>query len=116
MACGAAAPEIVIIHTGKIVVYQRIGVDAFDGTGEGKGVINVAATSFSRGETQNRSQSFASGKKTVSHRLVERSGFGICFRQITIQCAVDLFLAGPEIFFEIHVMERDAGRLILVTG
>ena len=115
MACGAAAPEIVIIHTGKIVVYQRIGVDAFDGTGEGKGVINVAATSFSRGETQNRSQSFASGKKTVSHRLVERSGFGICFRQITIQCAVDLFLAGPEIFFEIHVMNADPRLFVLNT-
>src|SRR6266550_1542281 len=114
MARGAAAPEIVIIHTGKIVVYQRIGVDAFHGAGERKGVIDVAPTSFSRGETQNRSQSFASGKKTVSHRLVERSGFGLCFRQITIQRAVDLFLAGPEIFFEIHRMERDAGCLISI--
>jgi hypothetical protein len=83
-------------------VHERIGVDAFDGTGKWKGVINVAATSFSRGETKNRSQSFTSGKKTVPHRLVERGRFRTRFGQIAIQCAVDLFLAGPEIFFEIH--------------
>jgi hypothetical protein len=70
-------------------------VDAFDGAGEGKRSIDIAATSLSRGETQNRSQSFASGEKTVSHRLVQRSGFRTRFGQITIQRAVDLFLASP---------------------
>ena len=38
----------------------------------GRALSIVAATSFRRGETKNRPQSFASRKKTVSHRLVER--------------------------------------------
>ena len=95
MARRSATPEIVIIHAGKIIVHQRIGVDAFDGAGEGECVIDVAATSFRRGQTKNRSQSLASGKKTVSHRLVERGGFRTRFRQVAIQRAVDLFLTGP---------------------
>ena len=70
-------------------------MDTFDGAGEGKRVIDVAATSLSRSETKNWSQSFASGKKTVAHRLMERSRFGTRFGQIAIQCTVDLFLAGP---------------------
>ena len=112
----AAAPEIIVIHAREIIVHQRISVDAFDRAGEGKGGIDVAATSFSRGEAKNRSQSLASGKKTVPHRLVERSGFRTRFRQITIKRAVDLFLAGPKILFEIHGMEVDAGCSISITG
>ena len=116
MACRAAAPEIVIIHAGKIIVYQRIGVDAFDGAGEGECVVDVAATSFSRGETEDRPQSFASGKKTVPHRLMQRGRFRARFRQIPIKRAVDPFLASPKILFEIHGMESDAKCSILVTG
>ena len=92
MAGRSSTPEIVIIHAGKIVVHQRIGVGAFDGAGEGKCVVDVAATSLRCGETQNRSQSFTSRKKTVSHRLVERSGFRTRLGQVAIQRAVDLFL------------------------
>ena len=66
-----------------------------------------------RGETQNRSQSFTSGEKTVPHRLVERSGFRTRFGQIAIQRAVDLFLASLVDIFEIHGMEADAGCSIL---
>jgi hypothetical protein len=102
MACGAAAPEIVVIHARKIIMHQRIGVDAFDGTGQRKRVVDVATTSFSRGKTKDRPQSFASGKKTVPHRLVERDRFRTRFRQIPIKRAVDHFLPGSKILFEIH--------------
>jgi len=87
-------------------MHQRIGVDTFDGTGEGKGGIDVAATGFSRGEAKDRPQSFASGKKTVPHRLVERDRFCARFGQIPIKSAIDHFLAGPKILFEIHRTER----------
>ena len=97
-------------------MHQRIGVDAFDGAGEGKGVIDVAATGFSRGEAKDRSQSFASGKKTVPHRLVERAGFVVAFGKIAIKRAVDHFLAGPKILFEIHGAKVAAGCSILDTG
>ncbi len=97
-------------------MHQRIGVDAFDGTGEGKGGIDFAATDFSRGEAKDRPQSFASGKKTVPHRLMERDRFRTRFRQIPIKRAVDHFLAGPKILFEIHGAEAAAECSILVTG
>jgi len=85
-------------------------MDAFDRAGEGEGVIDGAATCFRRGQTKNRSQSLTSGKKTVSHRLVERGGFRTCFRQVAVQRAVDLFLTGPKISFEVHgmIMAADA--------
>jgi hypothetical protein len=116
MACGAATPEIVVIHARKIIMHQRIGVDAFDCTGQGKRVVDVAATSFSCGETKDRPQSFASGKKTVPHRLMERDRFRTRFRQIPIERAVDHFLPGSKILFEIHGTEGDAECSILVTG
>ena len=97
-------------------MHQRIGVDAFDGTGKGKGRIDVAATGFSRGEAKDRPQSLASSKKTVPHRFVERNRFRSRFRQIPVKRAVDHFLAGPKILFEIHGAEADTECSILVTG
>ena len=97
-------------------MHQRVGVDTFDRTGKGKGGIDVAATGFGGGETKDRPQSLASGKKTVSHRLVERDRFSACFWQIPIQRAIDHFLPGPKILFEIHRTEANAECSILVTG
>src|SRR5947207_6153815 len=96
-------------------MHQRVGVDTFDGAGEGKRGIDIAATSFGGGETKDRPQSFASGKKTVPHRLVERDRFGARFGQIPIKRAIDHFLPGPKILFEIHRTEANAEWSILVT-
>src|SRR4029077_16929535 len=96
------APEIIVVHAGKIIVHERVGVDAFQCAGERKRVIDVAATSFSRGETKNRSQSFSACKKTVTHRSVKRGRLRIGLRQISIQSAVNLSLARSEISFQIH--------------
>ena len=60
----------VVVHGRQIVVHERVGVDTFDGTGQGKRIFDLPATSFSCGKTKNRTQSFASGKKTVAHRLL----------------------------------------------
>jgi len=97
-------------------MHQRVRVDTFDGTGQGKRVVDVAATGFSRGQTKDRPQSLASGKKTVPHGLVERDRFRARFRQIPIKRAVDHFLPGPKILFEIHGTEADAKSSILLTG
>ena len=93
VAGGTSSPKVVVVHAREIIVHQRVGVDAFERAGEGKRISDAAAASFGGRETKNRSQSLASGKKTVPHRLVERSGFRTRFRQVAIQRAVDLFLA-----------------------
>lgn len=35
---GATTTEVIIVHAGKIVVNQRVGVNTFDGTGGGEGI------------------------------------------------------------------------------
>jgi hypothetical protein len=47
---------------------------------------------------------------------MERDRFRARFRQIPIERAVDHFLAGSKILFEIHGTEADAECSILVTG
>src|SRR5439155_16912661 len=99
VAGGADSAEIIIIHAEKIIMDERVGVYAFQREGERKCVINATATSFGCGETKNRSQSFAAGEQTVTHRLVERGRLRTRFRQIAVQRAIDFSLPRPKIVF-----------------
>ncbi len=86
-------------------------MDAFKRARQRKRTVDLAATSFSRSQTQNRPQTFAAGKQTVAHSPVKRRGFPVRLRQIAVQRAVDQLLASDEITFEIHVTITDAGLL-----
>jgi hypothetical protein len=86
-------------------------VDAFKCARQRKCIIDLPATSFSRSQTQNRPQTFASGKQTVAHSPVKRRGLPIRLRQIAVQRAVDQLLASDEIVFEIHVAKMGAELL-----
>ena len=77
-------------------------MDAFERAGEGKRISDAAAASFGGRETKGRSQSLAPGEKAVAHRLVKRRWFAVRLRQIEIECAVDLYLPGSEVGFQIH--------------
>jgi hypothetical protein len=103
VAGGTTASEIIVIHARKIIVHERVGMDAFKGARQRKSIVDPAATSFSRRQTQNRPQTFAAGKQTVTHRPVKRRGLPIRLRQVPVQRAVDQLLASDEIVFEIHV-------------
>ena len=59
MAGGLAAPHIVIIHTGQIIVDQRIGVDHFHRTGKGQCGMWIFPARFAECERENRANSFA---------------------------------------------------------
>jgi len=78
-------------------------VDAFKRARQRKCSVDLAATSFSRSQTQNRPQTFAAGKQTVAHSSVKRRGLPIRLRQIAVESAVDQLLASDEMVFEIHV-------------
>ena len=86
-------------------------MDAFKSARQRKCIVDLAATSFSRSQTQNRPQTFASGKQTVAHGPVKRRGLPIRLRQIAAQRAVDQLLASDEIAFEIHVAKTAAELL-----
>src|SRR5205085_1641084 len=90
----AAAAEIVVIHAREIVVYERIGVDAFDRAGERQRGIDFAAARFRRGEAKNRAEPFAAREQTVTHRLVNGGRWRRFLRQKTIKGAIDFFLPG----------------------
>ncbi len=98
----APATKIVVVHARKIVVHERVGVDAFERAGERQRLVDLAAACFGRGETQNRSQSFSAGEKTVAHRLVNGRRSRVLFRQIAVECAIDLFLPRLEIRLQVH--------------
>ena len=106
MAGRTTASEIIVIHARKIIVYQRVGVNAFKRTRERKRIIDLAAASFSGSQAQNRPQTFAAGKQTVAHSPVKRRGLSVRLGQIAVQRAVDQLLASDEIVFEIHVAKR----------
>ena len=78
-------------------------MDAFERAREWKRIVDLAATSFSRRQAQNRPQTFSAGKQTVAHRPVKRRGLPIRLRQIAVQRVVDQLLASEAIAFEIHV-------------
>jgi hypothetical protein len=89
-------------------------VDAFKRARQRKRVVDLAATSFSRSQTQNGPQTFTTGKQTVAHSPVKRRGLPIRLRQIAVQRAVDQLLASDEIVFEIHVTKRLLNWSILI--
>ena len=111
MAGGATPSEIIVVHTGKIIVHERVRVDTFKRAREWKRVVDLTPTSFRRGETKNRPQPFPASKQTVAHRPVNRRRLDIRPRQIPIQRAVDQFLASAEMAFEIHVTKTAAELL-----
>jgi hypothetical protein len=78
-------------------------VDAFNCARERKRIVDVAATSFSRSQTQNRPQTFAASEQTVAHSAVKRRRLPVRLRQIAVQRTVDQLLASDEVAFEIHV-------------
>ena len=86
-------------------------MNAFKRARQWKRIVDVSPTSFSRSQTQNRPQTFASSKQTVAHSPVKRRGFPVRIRQIAVQRAIDQFLASDEIAFEIHVAKTAAELL-----
>jgi len=58
---GSATAEIVVIHTGQVVMDEGIGVDTLDGTGGGQGGDFVATGGPGGGEAKNGAQAFATG-------------------------------------------------------
>src|SRR6185295_986602 len=84
-----AAAVIVVVHCGQDVVNERVGVDAFDGAGQGQGVLDGTAAGFSGGEAEGGAHAFAAGEEGVAHRLVNGRGPRGRFGQKAVERAVD---------------------------
>jgi len=74
---GPTAAKIIIIHAGKIVVNQRVGVNAFDGASGRNSEGLFPSHSPSGGEAEDGTQAFAACKKTVAHGSVNERGLSL---------------------------------------
>src|SRR5690349_7003508 len=66
-----AAPEHVVVHARKVVVNERIGVDAFDRARRDLEPARVGARRLARGEREQGPYALASSEHRVAHGLVE---------------------------------------------
>ena len=71
-------------------MHERIGVNTFDGAGQGQGVGFISATCGRGGEAKSRPHAFAAGEEGIAHRPVERGGVAAGSRQKTVEGLIDL--------------------------
>src|SRR5207248_1545927 len=74
-------------------------------------MIDLATARFRRGQTENRAQPFAAGEQAISHRLVNGGRPGVFLWQKPVKRAVDRFLPGSDIRFEVHAGPDCSGAL-----
>src|SRR5690606_31992677 len=66
VAGGAAAPEFGVVHAGKVVVDEGVGVEALEGDGGGKRVFG-AVEEVGGGKAEDGAQAFAARFQAVAH-------------------------------------------------
>ena len=71
MGSGTAATEVIVVHAGKVVVNERVGVHHLDGAGGSEGIFARSSTGFGSGEGQDGAETFASGEDRVAHGLMD---------------------------------------------
>ena len=100
-----AAAKIVVIHGGKVVVNQRIAVNAFERCADAQGGLPVAAEKGGAFHHQKGPQTLAAIQDTVAHCGEERCGPGDfvrlrLFTENAGQARIDLCGAGLQADFE----------------
>ena len=74
MIGGLSPAKGVVVHGGQIVVDQGIGVDHFQRTGEGHGLLPVVPQQVIRSQQQHRADAFARQQQTVAHGAAQGLG------------------------------------------
>ena len=74
---GFAAAEFVVVHAGKIIVDERVGVNHFHGASGRERLASGAAAGFGRGAAKERAQTLAAGEEAVAHGAMDGRGFGL---------------------------------------
>lgn len=70
MGGGFATAEIVVVHAGKVVVYEGVGVEGFEGDGRTEGAGRGFPQAFADGEGENAAQAFTAVEAGVAHGFV----------------------------------------------
>jgi hypothetical protein len=90
MASRFAAPKIVVVHAGQIIVNEGVSVQDFNGARCGQGFFLVATHDPATLNDQEGAQPLPASEDTVSHRLVKQRWEFILFRQPLVQKGINL--------------------------
>ena len=77
VAGGFAAPQVVIVHGGQVIVDEGLGVDVFQGRGAGEGDLRRASERFGGQHAEHRTHALAPGFEAVAHGLAHPWGFSV---------------------------------------
>jgi len=97
-----AAPVVVVVHGGQIVMDQRIGMDQLKGRGERQDGWSSSADRFVGRDGQDRPHALAPGEQAVAHGLVQirrRRGLG---RHDRVEKAVNVLPFLFQILLNVH--------------
>jgi hypothetical protein len=84
-----AATEIVVVHAGKIIVNERIGMNAFDCASRRECVREVSIAGFGGSKAENRAKALPTGEEAVAHRLMHGGGSSPGRREVAVERPVD---------------------------
>ena len=113
-----AAPEVVVVHCGQVVVHERECVDEFDCDGGRVEPVRRDAEAFTGSIDQQRTHALAAIENGVTHRLVQSRGTDFRARQRSIQACVDTRRIGGNAGFEgvLHGNNGSVLRMCSVHG
>jgi hypothetical protein len=78
LVAGQSAPAIVVIvHTGKIIMDQGIGVDHLNGPSCRKCRFRLPADCLAKGEAQDRAEPLSSCQEAIAHGLQQNTVVGV---------------------------------------
>ena len=64
-----AAPKLIIIHTGQIIVDEAVGMKHFDRAGDRHSHFHISAGNSAELQHQHGADPFSAGKKAIAHSL-----------------------------------------------
>jgi len=97
------ATIVVVVHRGKIVVDQRVGVDELERARRGQHALGHAAHGLAAGDDEDRAQALAAGHHAVAHRPVDGGRGRRLRRQHAVERLVDEAAALVDICLEVEV-------------
>jgi len=89
VARGFAAAEVIVVEGRQVIVNQGVGVDEFDGAGRMERGGDIAGENSRRLETQDRTNSFSTGKDAVTHGCMDGSGLRGRQRKEPLKSSID---------------------------
>lgn len=98
---GIAAAQRAVVHGGKVVVHEGVGVEHFHGGGGGRGV-GGGGVEVGGGEEEDGAQALAPALDGVAHGRVEAGRAGVGGGQPCVEGALGALAVGFQTFVEFH--------------